>query len=619
MKCELCGKECISLGSHLSKKHRMTKEEQIVYYNKHLKKDTQEGLCPVCGKETKFINLNFGYQKFCSNKCMANSDEIKEKREETIIKKYGVKSYVETEEFKKKAEETSLKNWGVKNPNQSQEIKNKIRQSNLEKYGVPCTLQDSETQAKSIKTMQEKYGVDNAAKSKEIQDKIKATTLERYGVDNAAKSPIIQKRMRKTMLEKYGYDHNFKVPEIQEQMKQTNLEKYGYEYTGQVPEFIDKRLQTNMNRYGYKSHYQAHIKNLEDWLNIEQFLLNNNCKYSCLELSEYFNLKVGSIRSEAIRLNLQDYIKDFYTLSQPEMQFKQLLDSRLPNISYIMHDRKAIAPLELDFYFPEQKLAIEISPAYTHQYISEEADEFSIGMTDKEYHYTKFKKCEEAGIELITIFDWEDINRIIDLVEDKIQLSPNVVYARKCIVNYVDSITNSHKEFLDNYHVLGSINNRRGSFVLELIYQDNVLGIAVYCPYKDGRLELKRLAFKDRYTVVGGASKLLKNVFEYKPEVDLITTFSDNNLGTGSVYRTIGFDLIEDNKYSCTYYNPQYEWAVKETSLWLQGADRLLANFPGYEKVVIGEGLPRNDEIVMSYGFVPVYDCGYRKWIYKKK
>ena len=332
-------------------------------------------------------------------------------------------------------------------------------------------------------------------------------------------------------------------------------------------------------------------------------------------------MPVKTIRTVVIKRELQDYVKDFYVLSQPEMQFKQLLDNRLPHTNYIMYDRKAINPLELDFYFPEQKLAVEISPTYTHQYIGNSSDNY-IGVVDKEYHYNKFKLCEEVGVELITIFDWKDTNKVLDLIENKMKNSTNIIYARNINISYTDSITLEDKKFLNKNHVLGSINNKKDSFALELRNRDSqeLLGLAVYYQTKTkNQLELKRLVFKDNYTVIGGASKLLKNVFKYKQEITSIITFSDNNLGAGSVYKTIGFDLIEDNRYSCTYYNPQYDWTIKETSLWMQGADRLLANFPGYEKVGIGENLPRNDEIVMSYGFVPIYDCGYRKWIYKKK
>jgi hypothetical protein len=70
--CKVCGRECanyLGLSSHL-RTHKITSKE---YYDRFLKKEG-EGICPVCGKETSFINLREGYHKFCSNKC-ANSKE----------------------------------------------------------------------------------------------------------------------------------------------------------------------------------------------------------------------------------------------------------------------------------------------------------------------------------------------------------------------------------------------------------------------------------------------------------------------------------------------------------------------------------------------------------------
>lgn len=58
MECKMCGKDCnnyISLGIHLSKSHKDTTKQD--YYNKFLRKP-DEGICPVCGKETNFKNLN---------------------------------------------------------------------------------------------------------------------------------------------------------------------------------------------------------------------------------------------------------------------------------------------------------------------------------------------------------------------------------------------------------------------------------------------------------------------------------------------------------------------------------------------------------------------------------
>ena len=90
-------------------------------------------------------------------------------------------------------------------------------------------------------------------------------------------------------------------------------------------------------------------------------------------------------------------------------------------------------------------------------------------------------------------------------------------------------------------------------------------------------------------------------------------------MGTGSVYKKIGFELKEENKSSLIWENPPKNKYVKNLSLVEQGADVILKNFPNYQPVGQGENLPSNQEIIKSNGFYPIYDCGYRKWEYKKK
>lgn len=564
--------------------------------------------------------------------------EIQEQIRQTNLEKYGVENPFQLEEIKQKIKENNLEKYGVEYPIQSEEIQEKIRRNNLEKYGVEHTFQVEEFRNKAKTTNLERYGAENPFGSLEIQEQIRQTNINKYGTPYPTQSEEIKQKTINTNLKKYGVEYPLQLLEIQEQIKKTNLEKYGVEHIGaseeiqdkikatnlekygvncifELPEMRERISKTNLEKYGVLYPAQSHFTNVDDLYNLEEFLATHSQEYNCIDLAKYFNMALTTLRAKIIRSGLQEHIKDFYTLSQPEIEFKNLLDENVPNLNYIMHDRSLISPLELDFYFPEQKLAIEISPTYTHQYIDNTNNNY-IGVTEKDYHYNKFKACEEKGVELITVFDWEDTDKVIDLIRNKLAPSNNRIYARKCKINIVDSITKEHKEFLDNYHVLGRINNKKDSFVIELLYNNEIVGIAVYYPYRKTKLELKRLAFKENYTVVGGASKLIKNAITHKPDAKGIITFSDNNLGTGSVYNTIGFKLIEDNKYSLTYYNIEYDWSVKDTSLWMVGADRLLSNFPGYEQVGIGDNLPKNDEIVMSYGFMPVYDCGYRKWEY---
>ena len=105
-------------------------------------------ICPICGKETPFRNIMYGYSEFCSIQCSY-------KGESRIIK----------------AQQTCLERYGVKNPSQSKEIQKKKEETCLKNYGVKSGFQ-TETR---YQTMMEKYGVDNPSLVPELQEKKKET------------------------------------------------------------------------------------------------------------------------------------------------------------------------------------------------------------------------------------------------------------------------------------------------------------------------------------------------------------------------------------------------------------------------------------------------------------
>lgn len=225
--CKICGYIGTSkqgFNSHITHLHHINSKD---YYDKYLKQPN-DGICPTCGKETKFRNMWYGYNKHCSTKCIPldpniqqkmkntcqekygtdyafQSDEVKEKIKQTTNKRYGVDCYLQTdecrqiiaqlsssEEIKNKIKQTNLKNRGVAYSFQDKEVKEKIKQTKKERYGSE-TYNNSEQAAK---TSLEKYGTKNPAQSKEIQDKMKATCIERYGVDNIWKSDSLRLKLK---------------------------------------------------------------------------------------------------------------------------------------------------------------------------------------------------------------------------------------------------------------------------------------------------------------------------------------------------------------------------------------------------------------------------------------
>lgn len=84
-------------------------------------------------------------------------------------------------------------------------------------------------------------------------------------------------------------------------------------------------------------------------------------------------------------------------ISQAERDIADFLTEILPGEEITTSDRTVISPKELDIYIPGYNLAIEFNGLYWH------TEEQGKG---KFYHQQKYQKCQDAGINLITI--WED-------------------------------------------------------------------------------------------------------------------------------------------------------------------------------------------------------------------
>ena len=137
----------------------------------------------ICGKPLKFQTFTLGYHKFCSQKCSTSSPERSSKIRETTLERYGVGNVSQSYDIKQKKEETSLKHYGVKHFNNREQAK---------------------------ETMKRVYGVENVSKLDDVKLKKKTTLEQHYHGDI---SPI-QEKMRETCLKKYGVDNVFKLDSV---------------------------------------------------------------------------------------------------------------------------------------------------------------------------------------------------------------------------------------------------------------------------------------------------------------------------------------------------------------------------------------------------------------------
>ena len=116
--------------------------------------------------------------------------------------------------------------------------------------------------------------------------------------------------------------------------------------------------------------------------------------------------------------------------SKAEKEVAEYVISLLGEDAVETSNRFIINPYELDIYIPELSIAIEFNGIYWHTE--------SQGK-DKRYHYNKWEKCKDKGIQLITIWEdeWRDKQDIVkSMLAHKLGVSQDrKVYARNTTIS----------------------------------------------------------------------------------------------------------------------------------------------------------------------------------------
>ena len=301
--------------------------EKLYCYFHNIK---EQQVCVVCNSNVKFISFTKGFSKYCSKKCVYKSEEIANKKRETLHKNYGDK-------FGDFMKNKIKKKYGVENVFQLDNIKQKIKKTNLEKYGVENVRKLSSVTDKASKTLKEKcfkkYGVTHPMKLEKNKEKLVNTNLEKYGVKCSLQNEEIDKKSRKTCLEKYG-DERFTRTEL----------------------FLEKQAKTCLERYGYKTNFGS-----------------ENCKEktkkTCLE--RYGNINYS--KSDNYKMRLPEILKKSketkdknhtHNSSSIEEQFNAWLIENKINFKRQYSSDKY--PFCCDFYFPDTDLYFEINGHWTH-------------------------------------------------------------------------------------------------------------------------------------------------------------------------------------------------------------------------------------------------------------
>lgn len=290
-----------------------------------------------------------------------------------------------------------------------------------------------------------------------------------------------------------------------------------------------------------------------------------------------------NVNSSGPQLEMTDFIKSIYS---------QKIKSE---------DRIAIYPHHLDISLPDIGLGIEFNGLYFH---SDRNPQRGSG-----YHLMKLEKCRKIGYRLIQVFEDEWLNKkdqIKGYLKSVIGANNNRIAARKCNVLIIDS--EIAKKFCNLYHIQGAPNHSKLS--IGVYYQDELIGVMCFSNHHRNRnqnpseIVLSRMVFKDGFSVIGGASKMLKKAITELKNTDYSTiiSWSDNRWSDGNVYEKMGFFME-------TEYKPDYCYTKGSTRINKQRMNKK-------QLIKMGAKEGTESEMAASLGYYKIYDCGKKKWTF---
>jgi hypothetical protein len=160
----------------------------------NIKIDTE---CDVCDNIKSITynkynkNISHGGFYTCSNRCAIV------KGEKTCLEKYGSKYALQNEDVKENLRKYFINKFGYDNPSKNTEVQNKRNITMMKRFGAKTNIILPETHKKAIE----------ASCSIESKEKRVITMLERYGVENSAHYSKSIDKKKKTNIERYGYEY----------------------------------------------------------------------------------------------------------------------------------------------------------------------------------------------------------------------------------------------------------------------------------------------------------------------------------------------------------------------------------------------------------------------------
>lgn len=279
----------------------------------------------------------------------------------------------------------------------------------------------------------------------------------------------------------------------------------------------------------------------------------------------------------------------------PNLRFASLL-----NNNKIDYEQEFVIKSK-SYDFKIDNILIEVNPTPTHNsyYLPYPPYE---GL-NSEYHIQKSKLASDFGYRCIHLWDWDDVNKIIELLKPRQR-----IYGRNCTIKEISKYDSD--SFCELYHLQGKA---KDSIRIGLFYDNTLVSVMTFGkPRYNKNYEYELIRYCSNKDIIGGSEKLFKYfINKYNPKS--IISYCDNSKFQGNVYIKLGFkfDNISLGRH---WYNMKTGVHITDNLLRQRGFDQLLGDMYG----CFGKGTS-NEQLMYEHGFVDVYDAGQSRysWYYK--
>lgn len=411
-----------------------------------------------------------------------------------------------------KSVKTNLHRYGVEFPLQSQEIMKRNEQTVLKRYGVKSVLQNKQICSKVVKSRNQSIKT-----NQEIQKHLKHT-----GQINGAHS------FRKCLDIAYQFAVNSNR-EYSKNLQQLINQSRDIENALTLRQKYTKQPQ---KLFEFLSHDCNHRIIWPDSVLDDSNLLSN-LQISKTMMKEYGQQLDSKVILDNIQLRLS---KDEYRLYEKIMSLPKEIQP-----VFITGDRQQITyyykgqrrHYELDFYFPDLKLAIEINPSRYHS-----LNRYSLGDIQnidnlahrRDYHFDKYQRAKDDNIKLIQLFQYDLAPATFDLTWRKIKsLLTDQRDASQfnimTLTEYLRITNQTIEEFNKQTSVAAIIGRNNSKYV---VYTNNSLLVATINEYND-HLEIIDINANNLLNINLALTALVTKLFTDHQDINQILVNTDND------------------------------------------------------------------------------------------